>query len=191
MQLSPQITFRGMGQSDAVEAHIRDRIDELDRFHQGIVSCRVVVECGHRHHRKGRIYHLTIDIKVPGHEIAVRRDPAEHHAHEDINVAIRDAFDASRRQLQDAARRGRGQTKGHEVQEHGVVARLFPDEGYGFIAASDGQEVYMHRNSVVDGAFERLRVGDEVRFFVHPGEGDKGSQASTVELIGKRHLPHS
>ncbi|HEV2547820.1 MAG TPA: HPF/RaiA family ribosome-associated protein [Stellaceae bacterium] len=65
MQLSPQVTFRGMDTSDAIEAHIRDRIDELDRFHGRIMSCRVVVEAAHRHHRKGRIYHLSIDIRCP------------------------------------------------------------------------------------------------------------------------------
>jgi cold shock CspA family protein/ribosome-associated translation inhibitor RaiA len=187
MQLSPQITFRGMGPSDAIETNIRKRIDELDRFHGRIISCRVVVEAGHRHHRKGHIYHLSIDIKVPGHEIAVRRDPPEHHAHEDINVAIRDAFDAARRQLEDVLRRDRGQTKAHEPPEHGTIARLFPDQGYGFIVASDGQEIYMHRNSVLQGAFDQLRIGDEVRFFAHPGEGTKGAQASTVELVGKHH----
>jgi cold shock CspA family protein len=187
MQLSPQITFRGMDPSDTIEADIRHRIAELDHFHGRIMSCRVVVESGHRHQRKGRIYHLSIDMKVPGHEIAVKRDPPEHHAHEDIHVAIRDAFDAVRRRLEDVLRRDRGQTKAHEPTEHGTIARLFPDQGYGFISASDGQEIYMHRNSVLDGAFDRLRVGDQVRFFTHLGEGEKGVQASTVELIGKHH----
>jgi ribosome-associated translation inhibitor RaiA len=107
MQLSPQITFRGMAPSDTIAAQIRERIDKLDRFHGRIMSCRVVVECGHRHQRKGHIYHLRIDIKVPGHEIVVGRDPPEHLAHEDMNVAIHDAFDAARRQLEDVARRMR------------------------------------------------------------------------------------
>jgi cold shock CspA family protein len=187
MQLPPQITFRGMEPSEAIEAQIRDRIEELGRFHPGIMSCRVVVESGHRHHRKGRIYHLSVDVKVPGYEIAVRRDPPEDHAHEEVNVAIRDAFDAVRRQLEDHARRVRGQTKAHEAPEHGTVARLFPDRGYGFILSADGEEIYMHRNSVVDDAFDRLRVGDEVRFFTHLGEGEKGLQASTVMPVGKHH----
>jgi ribosomal subunit interface protein len=114
MRLPPQITLRGMGPSEAIGAHIRRRIDQLDRFHGRVMSCRVVVEAAHRHQRKGRIYHLSLDIKVPGHEIAVRRDPPEHHAHEDINVAIRDAFDAAERRLDDLRRRDRGQTEVHE-----------------------------------------------------------------------------
>lgn len=107
MELSPQVTFRGMASSEAIEAQVRDRVDKLDRFHPRIMSCRVVVECGHRHQRKGRLYHLSIEIHVPGHEVVVGRDPADHHAHEDMNVAIRDAFDAARRQLEDVARRTR------------------------------------------------------------------------------------
>jgi len=187
MQLAPQITFRGMDVSEAIEARISDRIEKLEQFHKGIMSCRVVVECSHRHHRKGRIYHISVDVKVPGYEVAVRRDPPEHHAHEDINVAIRDAFDAVRRQLEDHARRVRGQMKAHEAQEHGTVARLFREEGYGFIVSADGQEIYMHLNSVIDDAFDQLRIGDEVRFFTHPGEGEKGLQASSVAKVGKHH----
>jgi ribosomal subunit interface protein len=104
MELSPQITFRGMASSEAIEAQVRDRIDKLDRFHPRIMSCRVVVECGPRHQTKGRLYQVSIDIKVPGREIVVGREPA-NHAHDDMNVAIRGAFDAARRQLEDVARR--------------------------------------------------------------------------------------
>lgn len=112
MELPIQITFRGMGPSEAIEARIRERAEELERFYDRITSCRVV-ESGHRHHHKGRIYHVRIDLSVPGAEIVVDRDPAEHHAHEDCHVAIRDAFDAVRRQLEDNVRRARGQTKAH------------------------------------------------------------------------------
>jgi cold shock CspA family protein/ribosome-associated translation inhibitor RaiA len=187
MQLPLQVTFRGMEPSDAIEARIRQRAEELERFHGRIMACRVVVESAHRHHRKGRIHHIRVDLTVPGGEIVVNRDPPEHHAHEDIHVAIRDAFDAARRQLEDHLRRARSDTKFHEIPDHGKITRLFPDEGYGFITAADGQEIYMHRNSVVDDGFQRLRIGDEVRYVVHPGEGEKGPQASTVVPIGKHH----
>ncbi|HXZ01821.1 MAG TPA: HPF/RaiA family ribosome-associated protein [Stellaceae bacterium] len=191
MELPIQITFRGMGPSEAVEARVRERVEDLNRFYDRITRCRVVVESGHRHQRKGRIFHVGVDLTVPGGKIVVKRDPSEHHAHEDVYVAIRDAFDAARRQLEDHARRARGDNKTHEAAEHGKVARLFPAEDYGFIVGADGQEIYMHRNSVVGGAFDSLRMGDEVRFVVHAGEGEKGPQASTVVPIGKHHLPPS
>lgn len=97
MQLPLQITFRKMAPSPAVEAHIRERAEALDRYFARIMACRVVVEASTRRPRQGRIYHLRIDLTVPGREIVVKHDPPDHHAHEDILVAVRDAFDAVRR----------------------------------------------------------------------------------------------
>jgi hypothetical protein len=77
------------------------------------VSCRVVIEAPKRR-RHGDLFRVRVDLKVPGKEIVVKRDPAEHHAHEDIYVAIRDCFDAVRRQLEDHLRRRRGDVKAHE-----------------------------------------------------------------------------
>ena len=187
MQLPLQITFRQMPPSPAVEAHIRERAEALERFFPRITGCRVVVEASTRRRRKGRIYHLRIDLTVPGREIVVSRDPPEHHAHEDILVAVRDAFDAARRQLEDHVREARAETKSHEAPNHGRVARLFKDEGYGFIISSGGDEVYMHRHAVVGAGFDALSEGDEVRYALHEGEGEKGPQASTVMAIGKHH----
>jgi ribosomal subunit interface protein len=188
MQIPLQVTFRHMDPSPAVEAHIRERAAGLDRHFDRITSCRVVVEASTRRQRKGRIYHLRVDVTVPGREIVVKRDPPEHQAHEDILVAVRDAFDAVRRQLEDHARTSRGAVKAHETPTHGHIARLFRDEGYGFIQSSGGEEIYMHRNAVAGDRFDALTEGDEVRYVVHEGEGEKGAQASTVVPIGKHHL---
>jgi cold shock CspA family protein len=187
MQTPLQITFRNLDRSDTVEAKIRDRVDELEKFHPGIVSCRVVIEAPNRHHKHGRLFHIRVDLKVPGKEVVVKRDPPEHHAHEDIYVAVRDCFDAVRRQLEDHSRRQRGDVKTHEEQSHGRVTQILPKERYGLIAGSDGEEVYFHPHAVIDGSFDQLCVGDEVRFVVHAGEGEKGPQASTVIPVGKHH----
>lgn len=187
MQLPVQITFRNLDRSETVEAKVRERVEELEKFHPGIVSCRVVIEAPNRRRHHGRLYHVRVDLKVPGKEIVVKRDPSEHHAHEDIYVTVRDCFDAVRRQLEDHSRRQRGATKTHEGQNHGRVIQLLAKERYGLIAATDGEEVYFHPNAVVDGSFDRLCVGDEVRFVVHPGEGEKGPQASSVIPVGKHH----
>ena len=185
MQLSPQITFRGMRPSPAVEAHIRERVDELERFFGRIIACRVVIEANSRRQRQGNTYRLTIDLTVPGREIVVRRSPSEHQANEDILVAVRDAFDAARRQLADHARTTRGDVKRHEAPSHGRVVRLFPD--YGFIRDRDGSEIYMHRNAVVGGVFDRLAEGDEVRFVLQEGDDATGPHASSVMPLGKHH----
>ena len=113
MAIPLQVTFRNMTPSPAVRARIREHAEKLERLHDRIMSCRVVIRSPHRHHRKGQIFHVSIDAKVPGGEIAVNRDPGEHQAHEDVYVAVRDAFEALARRLQDVARRRRGDVKSH------------------------------------------------------------------------------
>jgi ribosomal subunit interface protein len=189
MQLPLQITFRHMDSSDAIEARIRERAAELERFFDRIISCRVVVECQHPRHQQGNLLRVRVDLKVPGDEIVVGRDPAAHHAHEDVYVAIRDAFDATRRLLEDHVRRGRGDVKLHAVPDHGRIARLLPEQDCGCILSAEGEEIYFHRNSVVNGGFAALAVGDEVRFVAQASESAEGSQASTVVPVGKHHLP--
>ena len=189
MQFPLQITFRHMDSSEAVAARIRERAGELERFFDRIMSCRVVVECRHPRHHQGNLFRIRVDLKVPGREIAVGRDPAAHHAHEDVYVAIRDAFDAARRLLEDHVRERRREVKLHAVPDHGRIARLLPAQNCGFILSPDGGEIYFHRNSVVNGGFEELAVGDEVRFVAQHSESAEGPQASTVVPLGKHHLP--
>jgi cold shock CspA family protein len=188
MPIQPQITFRNLDRSDTVVALIERRAAELERFYNRIVACKVVVETSHHRHRHGRLFHVTVHVMVPGGEIVVKRDPAEHHAHEEISVAVRDAFDAARRRLEDYVRRMSGHVKEHETpHEVGHITRLFPEEGYGFVAGRSGDEVYLHRNAVVGNGFAKLHVGDEVRYVVHDGEGEKGPQASTVIPTNRNH----
>jgi cold shock CspA family protein/ribosome-associated translation inhibitor RaiA len=184
-----QITFRHMESSDALASRIRGRSEELALLFDRITACRVVVECRHPRRRQGNLFRVRVEIVVPGREIIVGRDPAAQHEHEDAHVAVRDAFDATRRMLEDYVRQGRGDGKLHAVPDHGRVARLLPHEDYGFIATADGSEIYFHRNSVADGGFDKLAVGDEVRFVAQYAESAQGPQASTVILIGKHHLP--
>ncbi len=188
MQIPVQVTFRNMDPSEAVEANVREKAAKLERYFDRVISCRVVVEAPHRRHTKGKLYSVCLDIGVPGKEIVVNHTGSKNRAHEDVYVAIRDAFNAAARRLEDHARKMRGEVKSHEVPPHGKVARLFPYEGYGFIEMSDGREVYFHKNSVVNGAFDRLEVGNEVRVVIADGESADGPQASTVTPIGKHHL---
>jgi ribosomal subunit interface protein len=189
MQVPLQITFRHMDSSDAVAARIRERTAELERHFDRITSCRVVVECRHPRHQQGNLFRVRVDLKVPGREIVVGRDPAAHHAHEDVYVAIRDAFDATRRLLEDHVRERRGEVKVHAVPDHGRIARLLPEQSCGFIASADGNEIYFHRNSVTNDGFDKLTVGDEVRFVAQHSESAAGPQASTVVPLGRHRLP--
>jgi cold shock CspA family protein len=189
MQVPLQITFRHMATSEALAARIRGRAEELDHFFDRIVSCRVVVECSHQRHEQGNLFHVRIDLTAPGREIVVGRDPGAHHAHQDPHVAIRDAFDAARRLLEDYVRERRREVKLHTVPDHGRVARLLAEQDCGFIETSDGAEIYFHRNSVANGGFDKLEIGAEVRFVAQEAESAEGPQASTVVPLGKHHLP--
>ena len=179
MKLPLQITVRNASVSEAVKNEIREKASKLDQFSDHIVGCRVTVDSPHRHRHQGIQYKVQIDLTVHGSELVVKRQP-----HEDVYVAVRDAFDAARRQLEDYERQLRGDVKNHKTAVHARVIKLFPQEGYGFLEASDGQEIYFHRNSVLKDAFDRMKIGTEVRFVEELGE--KGPQASTVEMIRAR-----
>ncbi|AFY99263.1 ribosome hibernation-promoting factor, HPF/YfiA family [Calothrix sp. PCC 6303] len=96
-----QITFHNVDASPAVEEKISENVNKLERFYDHIISCRVTVDNPHRHQRKGNLYHVRIDITVPNGELVVNRNPLDEPNHSDVYVAIRDAFEAARRQLQD------------------------------------------------------------------------------------------
>ncbi|TMJ94662.1 MAG: cold shock domain-containing protein, partial [Alphaproteobacteria bacterium] len=138
-------------------------------------------------YRHGAVYRINIWVTIPPHEnIVVSHQPSDDRSHMHVEVAIKDAFAAARRQIETLAQRASGKVKLHKVEAHGRVSKISAEEDYGFIATPDGREIYFHRNSVIDNAFDRLSVGSEVRFAEELGE--KGAQASTVHLIGKHHL---
>ena len=169
-----------------MEDAIRERAHRLERFADHILNCRVTVVAPHKHHKKGHLYHALVDIRVPGGEIVASRQSDKHHAHEDVYVAVRDAFAAARRQLQDYVRVQRGKVKLHEIAPSGRISSLHPDENYGRIETADGRDVYFHRNSVVNKDFDRLELGQEVRFAEELGAD--GPQATSVRVIGKHHI---
>ena len=103
MQSSLQISFRGMEPSPAVEARIRERAARLDRLYDRITSCHVVVQAPHQHHHRGKLYEVRIQLRVPRTELLINREGVRDHAHEDVYVAIRDAFEAAERRLEDHA----------------------------------------------------------------------------------------
>ncbi|MBA4181122.1 MAG: hypothetical protein C0506_11085 [Anaerolinea sp.] len=159
------------------ESYLAERLAHLPTFYPAILSTRVVLDAPLGHHRSGGPFSVNLFVDVPGTVVAVTRQRAE-----DLHVAIKEAFDAAQRQLEDYAREQRGEVSPLEAQPRGRVVRLFPDRGYGFLAAEDGHELYFHRNSVLEDSFPRLEVGMEVRYAEELGE--KGPQASTVALPG-------
>lgn len=207
MEIPLKVTFRNMPPSKAVEDNIREKATKLDSLYDRIMRCEVIVEAPHRHHHKGKAYQVRIDLTVPGGELVVNRaprrleaaraprveespaelmenhEPSKHAAHEDVYVAIRDAFNAAGRKLQDHARRRRGKVKLHDTPAQARIVRLFPFEEYGFLETADGREIYFHKNSVLAPGFDNLEIGAEVSYAEELGE--KGPQATTVRISGK------
>ena len=113
MAVNVQITFRDFSPPQLAEERIRERFDRLATIYPAITACRVVAEAPHRHHKKGNLYSVHIELMVPGGEVAVNRDHNDKHAHEDFFVAMRDAFNAAERQLRERSQRIQGRTKTH------------------------------------------------------------------------------
>lgn len=106
MKLPLNLTFHGLDPSPALEAAVQDKAQKLETFCADIVSCRVAVELLHKHKHQGRQFGVRVDLTVPGHELV-----ANHAADEDAHVALRDAFDDIRRQLEDTLGRRRDQRR--------------------------------------------------------------------------------
>lgn len=124
MKLPLQITAHNLEMTDAIEAAVKKKAEKLDQFSDRITSCKVVVECPHRHHKKGVMYNIHIDISVPGAELIVKREP-----NIDLYVALRDAFDAARRQLLEYKDRQSGHVKNHEqLPEEGMEPEAYPEQ---------------------------------------------------------------
>jgi cold shock CspA family protein/ribosome-associated translation inhibitor RaiA len=185
MPIPLEITFEGgLTSSEALRRRIGKEAEKLERFHARIVMCRIAVK-GRSHRRKhGDLFDVRLQISTPGgRDIVIDRNPPADHAHEDAFVAIRDAFNAARRRLQDRHRRQQGKTKVHEAPAEGRIVRLNKD-GFGFIESVDGREVYFHRNALRNKPFGQLRKGSKVRFL--EAEMDGLVQASTVHFVESR-----
>ena len=190
MPFPVETVFRDVRPSDALRADVDAWAAKLETAYDGIMRCDVVIEAPHRHRRKGRPHHVRVTLTVPGGTIVVSHDDGGDPAHTDAHVAVRDAFLAARRRLEDWVRRDlHREGKQHETS-HGRVAFLDVERAWGYLEAADGHRVYFHRNSVI-GDRDHLDVGDEVRF--HEEAGEQGPQASSVVPLGAHGhhaLPH-
>ena len=180
MKLPLRITFHGMERSDAVEASAQQRAAHLERFCSEILACRVVVDLLQKHSHQGRPFGVRIDLTLPGRELVVNRVE-----NADVYVALRDAFDDMKRQLEEAVRLRRGKEKLHPRELRGEVVRLNGEDGFGFVRTPDGEEYYFNRFNLAGARFEQVEVGCEVQFIADLAA--EGPQAKRVSL-GKHRL---
>jgi len=170
-----------MEPSAALEARVRELAQRFDRFGADIIGCHVTIEAQHQH--QGQIYEVHIELTVPQATLVANREHRARHSHEDVYVALRDAFRAVRRQLEDYERQRRQDVKHHEPIPHGHVSELYPAEDFGRIQTNDGRSLYFHRHSVLGADLEQLTTGTKVQFTEE--RGDHGPQASTVKVVGR------
>lgn len=176
-----QITFLDFPESDAVWIAAQKRIEKLEHFFNRIIRCEVVISCPHRRRHSGRLYHVQIHIVMLRDDIIVNRNSPLNEAHRDVYVAIRDAFNAAERILEDKVRKVRHKVKLHEDQfEDGRISKIFYQDGYGFLNTNDGREFYFSENCVTNENFNRLKIGQKVKFLEELGE--KGPQVTSMAV---------
>lgn len=176
-----ELRFIGMEPSEAVESAARGKAAKLDHFRPDMMSCRVTIELADHHRHQGKTFAVRVDVTIPGHELSVDRVHDE-----DVYVALREAFDDMKRQLQDSVRRVRGDVKAHPLPLNGEVVR-FADEGrFGFIRTVDGDEYRFDAGNVAGVSYENLGIGTQVQFI--PEAAAEGLQAKRVS-VGKHGGP--
>ena len=185
MQTTPELIFHDVDRSAWVETYILERVQRLERFAEGITSCRVTLAQEQASHTKGNRYSVMVEVRLPpNNDLAVRKMKDIRDMPAQLPLDRAEGEVDQRRQLKKAAAlRREEKLRADGEQPHGMVEKLFA-EGYGFIrTVDDDRQYYFHRNSVLHDDFERLAIGTEVRFSAE--EGDKGPQASSVQIVSK------
>ena len=188
MQIPVEIAFHNLPKSDWAEDKIRDHVSRLESIYDRLTTCRVRVD-----QRADNASHtippvVRIEISLPGHnDIVVAHEPVHLQRKfqaPDLRDAINEAFRIAERQLtqykdqlKDYAAAG-GHEAAHEMC--GQVAEITPAENYGFLLTASGGLLYFHRNSILSGDFDRLKVGTDVHYVEEVG--DTGPIATKVRV---------
>lgn len=188
MKIQPEITYRNVDKSEAIDNLVHEKIAKLEHICNYINSCHIAIEKIHDRPRSGSPYRVRIDLTVPpGHELAAEKNPGEGIQYQPLDAVIRETFDAMRQQLVKLTQLQRASEQAgkyeYAKESTGLVTKLFREDGYGFLETLDGREIYFHQNSVLHHDFDRLEIGTEVHFSLEDGE--EGPQASTVKIVDK------
>lgn len=192
MDIPLQIAFHRAEKSDWAEAEIRARVAKLQNLHDRIVGCRVTVDQRARNVEGTLPPVVRIEISLPGTApivVAYEPDRLQHkYQTPDLGNAINDAFGIAERRLSllKESRDGRNKGAHHDSQNQflGQVAQIYPEEDHGFLLTKEGGSLYFHRNAMLQGDFDKLRVGDEVHYVEEVG--DTGPLATKVRVASAR-----
>lgn len=122
-----QVLFHNIDQTDALTDAVQKRIVKLERFCDQIISGRVVLDSPHNNHHKGKVYSVSLEIHTPNLEVRVNQDQHDNHAHEDLYVAIRDAFNVAERQLRSVDKKHRATPLSMELESGEPVEETFEE----------------------------------------------------------------
>ena len=111
-----QVVYHNIDQTDAISEAVQKRIDKLERYCDHIINGRVVLDSPHNNHHKGKVYSVTVEMHTPELEVRVKQDQHDNHAHEDLYVAIRDAFNVAERQLRSVDKKHRASPLHQEIE---------------------------------------------------------------------------
>lgn len=109
-----KVDYKNFEEHPDLNPLIQEQVEKLEKYFDRITSCHVVVSRPHNRHNNGHVYHVHIDLHIPQNNIAITREPERDERHEDISLAIRDAFKVAKRKLQDYTDRLRKEVKQHE-----------------------------------------------------------------------------
>ena len=102
--MQPTITFRHIDHSGALEDRARKLGSRLGRFSERIMHCHMTLVGPGNRRDGGAPYIVKIDLTVPGAQIHADSLHIDGAGHKDIYLALRDAFNNAKRQLQDLHR---------------------------------------------------------------------------------------
>ena len=183
MQIPLELSFQHIEPDDEIKAYVRERVDYLGQLFDGITSCQVYIALPQHSKQTGHTYDITIEVRVPGKDLVVSDRKGNRPERQHLRIALRDAFAIVERDLKIYRQKMRGEVKTLDGMLQGKIVEIRHEKDFGQIQATDRRVIYFHRNSVIDGSFDTLKVGDTVELVARHHDSEIGPQASTVRQI--------
>ena len=181
MQIEPIISYDNIDHSEAIERLVQDRIAALEKRHDRITGCEVILDAPQKQKRHGRVFRVRLNLRLPGPDLSISREVAQGTAQDDLILAVNRTFSAAEKALKKRKKTMAGvEVKHHAPVLHGEITELESELGYGWVRADDGKTVYFQRDSLTANDWDQLQKGTRLRF--REMEGEKGPFATAVTV---------
>jgi ribosome-associated translation inhibitor RaiA/cold shock CspA family protein len=181
MQIEPIISYQNLDHSPAVEDLVRKRIEALEKRYNRITGCEVTLNAPQKRKLHGRVFHVRLNLRLPGPDLSISREVALGSAQDDLILAVNRAFSAAEKAIKKRKKlMGGVEVKHHAPILHGEIAELEPELGHGWIRSDDSRMVYFQKDSLTSDYWDQLKTGMRLRF--REMQGDKGPYATGVTL---------